>query len=250
MDEITGILEQEGIAVFDKKICGSIKGNQIYQYIISGSDCIDAWNTLFRKTDKNIIVLPENYNDGDILSDDEKSISADLSSYTGIDIQKWCERRWSGYDFDDEYDELEEIMMEHTGENISEPEPAHRFTLPYEIISNKIYDKMQLVDFRDIPFYEIPVYMQFGGWNACPFPEKHAAMLKHWNETYNASFFGTDGAVLEMSAENPPDTYEKAHILAKEQMAYCDDIVFQGTMTAERLAKTLVNSTAWYFWWD
>ena len=140
--------------------------------------------------------------------------------------------------------------MEYTGENISEPEPAHGFTLPYETISNKIYDKMQLVDFRDISFYEIPVYMQFGGWNACPFPEKHAAMLKHWNEMYDACFFGTDGAVLEMSAGNPPDTYEKAHILAKEQMAYCDDIVFQGTMTVERLAKTLVNSTAWYFWWD
>jgi hypothetical protein len=39
-------------------------------------------------------------------------------------------------------------------------------------------------------------------------------------------------------------------LLAKEQYAYCADIVEQGVGTIEALAATLLNGHIWFFWWD
>jgi hypothetical protein len=109
---------------------------------------------------------------------------------------------------------------------------------------------MWLVDFAQIPHHEVPIYLQYGGWNACPEPAVHAAMLKRWRDRDGAILFGLSDAVLELYVQQPPTTEADAWVIAKEQMAYCDDIVFQGTMTVERLAKGLLNNPTWYFWWD
>jgi len=86
--------------------------------------------------------------------------------------------------------------------------------------------------------------------DACPYPYEHAAVMKYWHQLYGAELIGITNDVIEMKVSNPPKTYQQAFELAKEQMAYCDDIVFQGTMTVERLAKLLVSATSWFFWWD
>ena len=46
-----------------------------------------------------------------------------------------------------------------------------------------------------------------------------------------------NASIVELYVKNPPSDFEQAFIVAKEQMAYCDDIVFQGTIAVERLAK-------------
>lgn len=38
--------------------------------------------------------------------------------------------------------------------------------------------------------------------------------------------------------------------LAREQFAFCEDIVYQGVGSIPALAKGLEQSTVWYFWWD
>ena len=45
---------------------------------------------------------------------------------------------------------------------------------------------------------------------------------------------------------------ESALQLAKEQYAFCADIVEQGApgMTVGKLVADLKNATVWYFWWD
>ncbi|MBQ8825199.1 MAG: DUF4253 domain-containing protein, partial [Ruminococcus sp.] len=56
--------------------------------------------------------------------------------------------------------------------------------------------------------------------------------------------------VLEISVPEPITDAEEAFKLAKEQYAFCNDIVDQGVGSLEELAVTLMNSTVWYFWWD
>ena len=59
--------------------------------------------------------------------------------------------------------------------------------------------------------------------------------------------------IWEMKAGSPPQTEEEAETLAKEQFAFCYDIVMQAAKGWDRiraLASTLKNSSAWYFWWD
>ena len=41
---------------------------------------------------------------------------------------------------------------------------------------------------------------------------------------------------------------EKA--LAREHLAYCPDIVFQGSSDLAPLAAALMDSDWWFFWWD
>jgi hypothetical protein len=61
---------------------------------------------------------------------------------------------------------------------------------------------------------------------------------------------GISEDVVEAAVPLPPQTMEAALILAREQYAYCDDIVSQGCGTIEHLAELLVNRPTWYFWWD
>jgi hypothetical protein len=251
MPEIIKILSDAGIGVSESGRCGRIKDLEIRFYAVAGEDCIRAWKTLSEKADRTIIAVPENINEGNIISDNSGEIEKDLRSYPALDLQKWLQERWGVYDFENEEDELEEIMEEAGGE-VPEPQPCHHFTIPYKILSEtgQAHEKMWLLDFTGIPRHEIPVYMQYGGWNACPYPDEQAAVLKHWHEKYGAGLFGLTHDTVELYVKNPPTDYEQAHILAKEQMAYCDDIVFQGTMTVERLARVLISSSSWYFWWD
>lgn len=34
--------------------------------------------------------------------------------------------------------------------------------------------------------YEVPAYLEFGGWNDCPSPELQVAVLREWHKEYNA----------------------------------------------------------------
>jgi hypothetical protein len=98
--------------------------------------------------------------------------------------------------------------------------------------------------------WKVPCVLKFGGWNECPFPQEHAAVLKRWNGKYGADVATVAGDILEMRVKRPPTSRAEALALAKEQFVYCSDIVLQGTETIDALAANLLNSPAWFFWWD
>jgi hypothetical protein len=98
--------------------------------------------------------------------------------------------------------------------------------------------------------WHVPVLLNFGNFNSCPAPAEHAAMLKHWNEKYGAEVVSMTHDVIETRVARPPKTRAAALALAKQQYAYCSDIVSQGVETLSRLAACLLNGRAWYFWWD
>jgi hypothetical protein len=98
--------------------------------------------------------------------------------------------------------------------------------------------------------WHVPVLLNFGNFNACPAPVEHAAMLKHWHEKYGAEVVSMTHDVIETRVARPPKTRAAALALAKQQYAYCSDIVSQGVETLSRLAACLLNGHAWYFWWD
>ena len=98
--------------------------------------------------------------------------------------------------------------------------------------------------------YEVPAYLGFGGWNACPPPEVQVAVLREWERAYGAVPVCVAGDVLECVVDRPPRTKEAAMTLAAEQWAFCDDIVSQGTGSVRRLAMELYRSPQWFFWWD
>lgn len=92
-------------------------------------------------------------------------------------------------------------------------------------------------------------WLPFGGWNECPMPEEILWIAKYWYETRGAIPAVMTRDVLEFSAA-PVKNETDAMYLALEQFAFCNDIVFQGVDTIGRLAGMLMQSSAWYFWWD
>ena len=100
--------------------------------------------------------------------------------------------------------------------------------------------------------WRVPAYLNFGGWNGCPYSPAQVCMMKHWQEHYGAEimFMGSDTVAMYVS--RPPQDRESALRLAWEQFAYCSDTigVAPGIETLEDLAAKLLNSSVWGFWWD
>jgi len=98
--------------------------------------------------------------------------------------------------------------------------------------------------------YEVPAYLGFGGWNDCPSPELHVAVLREWHKEYNARPVCITGDVLECVVVNRPQTEADSLRLAAEQWIFCEDIVGQGTQSVRKLAMEIWRSPNWFFWWD
>ena len=58
------------------------------------------------------------------------------------------------------------------------------------------------------------------------------------------------GDVVELLGNRGPHDCETAMALAREQLLYCDDILWQGTGDLEYLATTLIEAPISYIWWD
>ena len=93
--------------------------------------------------------------------------------------------------------------------------------------------------------------LAWGSWNACPRPEEHVCVLRHWRTRYGAVVKSISTDTLELAVSDPPETFADALLLAREQYAYAPDIVDQGEHpTIGTLAAALVGSAHWHFWWD
>ncbi len=74
--------------------------------------------------------------------------------------------------------------------------------------------------------------------------------MSYWQQKYKAEIVAATHDVIEMRVGSPPTTRDAALALAREQYAYCSDIVDQGCETLSNLAAALLKGKTWYFWWD
>jgi hypothetical protein len=127
--------------------------------------------------------------------------------------------------------------------------PSNSFMLPFDIRTKRPRPTVVAV-VAVADHTEVPAALCWGAWNACPAPEEHVAVMRRWSDRYGAQLVGISSDVIEMRVKKPPSTRDAALVVAEEQFAYCSDIVLQGTQSVRALAATLLNGTAWYFWWD
>lgn len=119
-----------------------------------------------------------------------------------------------------------------------------------DIVSGRFYDRVHLLLIPTEFGWEVPAYLRWGDWNACPPPEYHVAALRSWHSDFDADLVGMNGDTINLRAANRPKTRESAMRLARSQYAYCPDIIDQGAGTISALAATLMASEWWYLWWD
>jgi hypothetical protein len=149
---------------------------------------------------------------------------------------------------------LEQLLSEKVGEWPENAEPHNYFSIPYEWTDGyKRLKPLPAVRLALVPTrasWEVPAYLKFGAWNDCPQPEEHVAVLKRWHTLYGAQVVGLTHDVLEVGVTRPPNSKLSAFNLAREQYAYCADLIDQGEGGLSDLAATLLDASVWYFWWD
>jgi hypothetical protein len=183
-----------------------------------------------------------------------ESREATLALASAIDGQFWLAgraaetRAWLVSHGHEPGDEEEDLPPR--GDWLADIQPCHSFSAPF---GRKLDVPLQQVQIGLVPTrqgHEVPAFLRFGGWNACPNPEQHVAVLRSWSERYGAELVSLTHDVIELAVSRPPIDREVALALAMEQYQYCNDIVDQGVGTLEALAAGLLGSTVWYFWWD
>lgn len=119
-----------------------------------------------------------------------------------------------------------------------------------DLASGKFHDRVHILLLPTRSGWEVPAYLRWGDWNACPPPEYHVAALREWHGRFGAELVGISGDSLDVRVREPVRDRKQALALARDQYAYCPDIVDQGVVSISALAATLAASEWWYFWWD
>lgn len=124
------------------------------------------------------------------------------------------------------------------------------FRIHTNLGSSKPYAIVSIVLVPTTEPWQVPAFLQFGGWNDCPLPEEHVSALRNWHGRFGAEPVGIGTDIVELTVAKPIADETTALEVAEEQFVYAHDIVHQGTNTIDCLADTINGASAWFFWWD
>ena len=176
------------------------------------------------------------------LEDREEEINAMIESADRIDPNDCLKKRWAeltppeGFDAD-----FEEFQGGSTSTNFASIE---------DYATGRAYQELVIAKIPTDKPWEVAAYIPMGGFNDCPSNEEILAIFKKWYEQYRAIPAVVSYDIWEMYVEEPVKTRGESVILAREQYAFCYDIVDQGCGSIGALAGELYQSNYWYFWWD
>jgi hypothetical protein len=167
-------------------------------------------------------VPPGNKSGGRLLTPDETRAYLARQEYSGPDIGEWP----------------------------TEVQASTGLTVATNLRTGKPFDMVRIVVLPTDDWTTAPAHLRWGDWNDCPAPEYHVAALRSWRDRYDVELVGLNSDTMNLRAARRPETREEALALAREQYAYCTDIVEQGTQTLSALAAALMCDDWWFFWWD
>jgi hypothetical protein len=132
----------------------------------------------------------------------------------------------------------------------NEPPQPTQLTIATNILTGKPLPKVHIAIIPTKDWTTVPAHLRWGGWNDNPEPQYHVAALRYWRDRYGIELVGMSFDTMNLKTVHRPHNREEALALAREQYAYCTDIVDQGTETLSVLAAGLMSDDWWYFWWD
>jgi hypothetical protein len=117
-------------------------------------------------------------------------------------------------------------------------------------VSRKPNDVLYLALVPAEAAWQVPAWIQNGGWNEVPTAEEQVAVLRHWHERHGARLRVFTADTMEFEVARPPQGRIASLALAREHFAFCSDIVHQGVGALRPLAHDLDGGRRWFFWWD
>jgi hypothetical protein len=216
---------------------------------VAGTDAFEAWKRLrtagrgwpvVAGNDEGLASLAEQYG---IAERETPSVSAILAAAARLRFPDDL-KRWPGA-----YQPAD--LNAPVGRWPDRVAPAQaRPSVAADPVSGSSYAQVHILLIPTRSSWEVPAYLRWGGWNACPPPEYHVAALRSWHDRYGAELVGINGDTMNIRAPHRPGRRGEALALAREQYRYCPDIVDQGVSTLSALAAVLMTDPWWYLWWD
>jgi uncharacterized protein DUF4253 len=130
------------------------------------------------------------------------------------------------------------------------PVPSSGLSVAYDMLSGRPLPNVHILMIPTNSSWEVPAYLRWGDWNACPPPEFHVAALRSWHDRHGAELVGINADTMNLRVRTRPGSRADALALARAQYRYCPDIVDQGVGTLAALAAVLTADDWWHFWWD
>lgn len=260
-DALMGIYAEQGLELQLKPLYQAVAGS-IWTAAIAGGDAAwQLWQQLRAQVDKTgywPVLLGTGSLQADNLAELEEyettcSPEETLALAAQIDAEAWFASRQEdlpGPDEDEDEDDEWADMIAMAGDAASESSIAPRLSIPYDLLSGEAVGQLRVALVPTRFPWEVPAYLFFGGWNACPNPEDQVAIQRAWHSRYGAELVAMSSDTLEFTVSRPPVDEEAALSLAQEQYLFCDDIVEQGVLSIDNLRQALQNAPFWYFWWD
>lgn len=248
--ELRAVLQQHGVDTASLTHFAGFETGSAYRLSVKGAEALGTWQTLrglVGEMGRWPVIVGEYGSIYDIADRGVARRPAQEIIEEGLrlDVEQVLRGRLEGY-------------MAAYNQSLSEalprgewPEPGTIPPAPSELTGEQL-EHVHIVLLPTVEGWQVPAYLNFGGWNDCPHPPEHVCILKHWYEQYGVDVMGMTATIIEMRVSRPPRDRNSAMTLAVEHRVYCNESIGYDfvTNTIENLAARLLDAPHWYFWWD
>ncbi len=244
MNNLQQLLKQAGIES-PARCLYYFDSQEVWAVTVAGRVALDCWRVLLDSTPQSglypVILGEPDEVEEDLLDLDtgDFSPSALIAEASVIDPVEWFKVR---VESDPDY------YTPLRSEDVEIGEVPDIYTVVCDFESGEPMVEVVLALLPTRHSWEVPAWLGFGGWNDCPDPVEHIAILKRWYDLYGALVTTLSRDTLEMTVKKPPKLLPLE--LATEHFIYCPDLVLQDTGSLDALAAYLQNRHIWHFWWD
>jgi hypothetical protein len=256
--QLLSVVHAHGVDTADLRVLADLPERMFY-FLIPGRDAERCWQALCAQvvTTGYWPVILGNDDDFEYVTDHltepytrNMSVTTIIADAATADAGEWLRAALQMQDSDEGPWDTTEGEFALRGPWPTDMVPATTISVPYHWQTREPYPRIAMGLVPTSTSWQVPAYLRFGDFNACPNPVSHVSVLKHWEERYGAEIVSMTHDTIELRVTHPPTNRDHAIALAYEQFAYCPDIVEQGVGTLDALAATLMNGSAWFFWWD
>jgi Domain of unknown function (DUF4253) len=210
---------------------------RIYSFLTPGRDAERCWQALHAQIAVTSYwpVILGNDDDFERVIDHltepytrNMSVTTILADAATIDAEEWLRAALQMQDSEDGPWDTTEGEFALRSPLPTDMAPSTTISVPYHWQTREPYARIAIGLVPTTTSWQVPAYLRFGDYNACPNPAEHASVIKRWEEQYGVEVVSMTHDTIELGVVHPPTNRDRAIALAYEQFAYCSILLIKG----------------------